>query len=335
VKRRQNKLKKPFSRREASILSPLRYPGAKRRLAGYVAEVLRLNSLRPKVFVEPFAGGASVSLQLLNDDVVETVALGEIDPLLTSFWKVVFNEPEWLIKQVESIDVTVDNWKYFRENSFRSNRDRALACLFLNRTSFSGILAPGSGPIGGYSQESQYKINCRFTIETIKKRIRQAARLRDRILFIDCADWPRTLEKVEGMGYGTREVFYYLDPPFYSKARRLYRFFFDENDHKSLHNTLVRIQQPWLLSYDPAEQILNLYSHNGQGPKHVDLIYSASANGGRGEAQELIITNLSHLPRETRLWRSSEEWGRSANGIRSNRAIRTKTKARKEGDRHG
>jgi len=70
VNQRQNKMKKPFSRREASILSPLRYPGAKRRLAGYVAEVLRLNSLRPKVLVEPFAGGASVFLQLLNDDLV-------------------------------------------------------------------------------------------------------------------------------------------------------------------------------------------------------------------------------------------------------------------------
>jgi len=121
-------MKKPFSRQEASILSPLRYPGAKRRLAGYVAEVLRLNSLRPKVLVEPFAGGASVSLQLLNDDLVETIALGERDPLLTSFWKVVFNEPEWLIEQIESIEVTVDNWRYFRENSlysrlwFRSNR---------------------------------------------------------------------------------------------------------------------------------------------------------------------------------------------------------------------
>jgi len=167
------------------------------------------------------------------------------------------------------------------------------------------------------------------------KRIRQAAKLKDRILFIDCADWTHTLEKVEEMGYDPREVFYYLDPPFYCKARRLYRFYFDEDDHKNLHNALICIQQPWLLSYDPVEHILDLYSHNGQGPKHVDLLYSVSANGGRVEAQELIITNLPHLPRETRLWRSSEEWGRSANKIGSNGATRTKAKVKKKGDKHG
>jgi len=126
-----------FTRKEASILSPLRYPGAKRRLAGYIAEVLRMNSIRPKLFVEPFAGGASVALQLLNDDLVDKIALGEKDPLVACFWKVVFKESEWLIDQIENIEVTVDKWKYFRENSFRTNRERALACLFLNRTSFS------------------------------------------------------------------------------------------------------------------------------------------------------------------------------------------------------
>lgn len=57
----------PINRRQASIISPLRYPGAKRRLSGYIAETLKLNSLRPKLLVEPFAGGLSVALQLLND----------------------------------------------------------------------------------------------------------------------------------------------------------------------------------------------------------------------------------------------------------------------------
>src|SRR5438034_2267238 len=68
---------KALVRREVSILSPLRYPGAKRRLSGYIAEVLRLNGLRPKLFVEPFAGGASVALELLNRDLVDQIALAE------------------------------------------------------------------------------------------------------------------------------------------------------------------------------------------------------------------------------------------------------------------
>ncbi|HEX8231002.1 MAG TPA: effector-associated domain EAD1-containing protein [Chloroflexia bacterium] len=55
-------------REEVSIVSPLRYPGSKRRLAGYIEATLRINNLRPALFVEPFAGGASVALQLLTDD---------------------------------------------------------------------------------------------------------------------------------------------------------------------------------------------------------------------------------------------------------------------------
>jgi DNA adenine methylase len=266
------------------------------------------------VFVEPFAGGASVSLQLLNDGVVEAIVLGERDPLVASFWKVVFDDTNWLIDQIESVDVTVANWRYFRETSFRSNRDRALACIFLNRTSFSGILAKTAGPIGGYMQESEYKIDCRFNVSTLTRRIHQVAALRERVLLVNHGDWRDTINKVESWGHGDEEVFYYLDPPFYEKAARLYRYYFENGDHEALHDRLVRLQQPWLLSYDPAPSIQRLYSHNGQGSKRVDLLYTASGTGALVETQELIVTNLARLPRATRIWRSSEEWRRSKNG---------------------
>jgi len=42
-----------------TVLSPLRYPGGKRRLAPYVAAALAENDLRPDLFVEPYAGGAA------------------------------------------------------------------------------------------------------------------------------------------------------------------------------------------------------------------------------------------------------------------------------------
>ncbi len=316
AKRRSRKT--PLRRQEASILSPLRYPGAKRRLAGYVSEAIRLNGLRPRVFVEPFAGGASVSLQLLNNGVVDAVVLGERDPLVAAFWKVVFDDSEWLIEQISEVEVSVANWSFFRDTHFRSNRDLALACVFLNRTSFSGILAKTAGPIGGREQESEYKVDCRFNVATIAKRIRQIAALRDRVLLVRQGDWASTIEEVESWGYGEQEVFYYLDPPFYAKAARLYRYYFGADDHTTLHDRLVRLTQPWLLSYDPEPTIQALYSHNGQGPKRVDLLYSASGTGALVEAQELIVTNLVRLPSATRIWRSSEEWRSIRTGVKSN-----------------
>lgn len=279
----------PFRRREASILSPLRYPGAKRRLSGYIAETLRLNSLRPKLLVEPFAGGLSVALQLLNDNLVEKIAVGEKDPLVASFWKIVFRESEWLIGEINKASVTVEQWDHFKKKSFRTNRERALACIFLNRTSFSGILAPGAGPIGGRSQTSDYKIDCRFNVEMLAKRIRQAAALSKKVLFVDEADWQQTISKVKSLGYKRNEVFYYLDPPFFNKAEDLYTHYFNNGHHRVLHNSLMKLRQPWLLSYDKADSIIEMYSHNGYGPKHIDILYSIGPSGSRPKTQEVVI----------------------------------------------
>ena len=275
-------------RREVSILSPLRYPGAKRRLAGYIAEAIRLNELRPKLFVEPFAGGASVALQLLSDDIVDTVALGEKDPLVAGFWKTAFFDSEWLVEQIEQIPVTLDQWDYFRTTPQETDRERALACLFLNRTSFSGILARSAGPLGGRAQTSENVISCRFPVPTLVRRIRQVAALADRVRFVEQADWSDFIEVAEAQEFGPEEVFYYLDPPFYRKAEMLYTFYFQHDDHVRLRDSIVRLQQPWLLSYDPSPAIVTLYSENGYAARHVDLLYSAAPNGVLAKVQELV-----------------------------------------------
>lgn len=295
-------------RSEASILSPLRYPGAKRRLYGFVAESIRLNGLRPKLFVEPFAGGASVSLRLLNDGLVERIALGERDPLVASFWKVVFFDHEWLVDKIRRMRVTVSQWDRFRTYPGRTNRERALACLFLNRTSFSGILAPGAGPIGGRQQTSDYKVDCRFAADTMVNRIRKAATLRDRVEFVNHASWQSTLSKAASLGYGRNDVMYYLDPPFYERADRLYSHYFLPKDHKDLHDAVLKLRSPWLLSYDPAQAIIQMYADNGRTPRHVELLYSLKRTNGLSPVHELIVSNLRRLPTRTRLWRTSAEW---------------------------
>ena len=304
-------------RAEVSIVSPLRYPGAKRRLSGYIAEAIKLNAPKPRLLVEPFAGGASVALQLLNDGLVDQIALGERDPMVASFWKIVFTDPEWLVDRVQRLSITLDRWDEYRERPGATDRERALACLFLNRTSFSGILARGAGPIGGRRQASAYKIDCRFNVETIVRRIRQAAQLRSEVLFVECASWRETIDKVRTLRYPARDILYYFDPPFYNRAERLYRYYFEEKEHRELHDTIMTLRSPWLLSYDPAAPIIAMYSHNGRGPRHVDLLYSVRGSGSPVEARELIISNLKRLPTRTRLWRSSEEWGLPAERARA------------------
>ena len=304
-------LKPALKRRTVSIMSPLRYPGSKRRLANYISQAIRINCLRPALFVEPFAGGASVALQLLNDGIVDKIGLADLDPLVAAFWEVAFFDTEWLIEQVHSMEITMNQWKWFKHSTLTDPRDKALACLFLNRTSFSGILAPGAGPIGGTKQSSEYKIDCRFPRETLIRRIQSVGSLADRVAFVWNRSWQDTISEIQYMqtnAQSPHSVFYYLDPPFFEKAERLYTYYFQDDDHKCLKDTISELPAWWILSYDAVNQVKVLYGDSGADRTHVEVLYSTARSAGNRPAREAIVTNLPRLPNETRLWRKSEEW---------------------------
>lgn len=292
----------------SSIISPLRYPGSKRRLAKYIGEMLEANALEPELFVECFAGGASVSLQLLNDGRVQQIGLIEKDPLVASFWQVVFSEDdvEWLIAQIREIEITVEKWREFKGSVPDDQRMRALVCLFLNRTSFSGILAPSAGPLGGPAQASTYHIDCRFPRETLVARIEQAHALRDKVAFVWQVDWADGLQRIACEQKEEKlplDVLFYFDPPFFNKAERLYTFYFANGDHTRLRDTIVSLTQHWILSYDYCPQVEELYEDNDA--THIEMLYSAAQNNGQYEAKEVLLTNLPILPRNRKLWRTA------------------------------
>ena len=105
------------------FLSPLRYPGSKRRLASFIKKALTLNKMSPILYIEPFAGGASVALQLMVDNVVDQVILMDLDPLIAYFWETLFYDTDWLIDQIESIDVTTEKWYEYKNLQPKTKRD--------------------------------------------------------------------------------------------------------------------------------------------------------------------------------------------------------------------
>lgn len=286
----------------STVISPLRYPGGKKRLTGYIKETLQLNELHPNIFVEPFAGGASVSIYLLTNNIVDNIVLGEIDPMLASFWKTVFNDSDWLIKQINETEVTLKKWNEIKKSEHESDRERAFACLFLNRTNFSGILRSEVGPIGGKNQSSQYKIDCRFPKESLILRIKKLSLLQDRVLLINNGDWKTTIEAIKNdERYKSSLIFYYLDPPFFKKADGLYQYYFNEEQHKDVCRYMSTIKEPWLVSYDPEDTIIDMYSNNGYSAKRIDVLYSP-AKVSSHVAKEIILTNLEKTPDRTTTW---------------------------------
>ena len=308
----------PLVRRNATVLSPLRYPGGKRRLVAFVAEALRLSNLQPTVYAEPFAGGASVALQLVAGGHVARALLGERDPLVAAFWRTVLQNPEALVRCMERAPVTVAEWERVRASRPRSDLGRAAKCLFLNRTSFSGILAPTAGPIGGKAQTSDHGVGCRFPKPRIAARVRQAAALAGRIAVHE-GDWQATVDRALAAA-APHQAFVYLDPPFFHKADRLYTHHFTLADHVRLADGVARLAArgvPFMLSYDAAEEIANLYTARGLPPQRVELMYSATGRTGPARAPELVVSNLPSLPSATRLWRSQAEWQTAGDGAAS------------------
>jgi DNA adenine methylase len=287
-----------------TILSPLRYPGGKRRLVPYVAAALAENQLRPDLFVEPYAGGASVSLELLHLDLVERVVIGDLDPIVNAFWETVVTDVDWLCAQVASVDLDLKTWERMKTTRFTARRSRALACLYLNRTSFNGALHRRAGPIGGKAQASAYDIGCRFPRGRLIARLRACAKLADRIDIAPAQDAMVTVREArERTRRDGRSAFFYLDPPFWAKSEFLYRRSFTETEHERLAEQLHWLRDPFLLSYDPAPEIAELYTaHSAATVAEIELLYTGTA---RSAGRELVISNLPKLPAETKLWHSA------------------------------
>jgi DNA adenine methylase len=290
------------------VLSPLRYPGGKRRLVPYIAAAIRANALEPDLFVEPFAGGASASLELAATGMVSAAGIADIDPWVASFWETVFGDCDWLCRQVEAIEINLATWDRFKRMRPSSRRWQALACLYLNRTSFNGVLHPRAGPIGGRRQASDYGLACRFPRERLVKRLRSCEQLAvdDKIAWVRCEAAGKVISDARRQAQReNRRIFFYLDPPFWAKSRALYRYGFSDFEHEELAESLLWLREPWLLSYDVAPEIEELYRrHDGQ-QANVELLYTATQ---RTAYEELVVTNLSTLPADTRLWRTNGEW---------------------------
>ena len=250
---------------DAAVLSPLRYPGAKRNLLPAIQRYA--SHQRVQLFVEPMAGGAGTTLRLLGTGAAEHAIVADADPLVAAFWWAAAFLTDDLIEAVHQETVSLGRWDYWRAARPVDLLDRAMKALFLNRTSFSGILQEGAGPIGGRSQSGQYRIDCRWNPTMLSKRIRAAGDLAasGRLLDVWCAPWELTLKRLDDEyvpllddpGY----MLVYFDPPYVDKGSRLYPNPFSPEDHQDLASYLTGPNAParWALSYDDHPLVRQLY----------------------------------------------------------------------------
>jgi DNA adenine methylase len=266
-------------------LSPLRYPGGKAKLADFVKLLLEQNQLLDGVYVEPYAGGASVALSLLHGEYVSKVHINDLDRAVFSFWHSVLNDTEQFCRLVNDRRVSRAEWHRQKAVQGRPWNHTLLelgfSTFFLNRTNRSGIIASG-GMIGGAQQTGEWKLDARYNKAELTNRIQTIARYRDRIVLHneDASDLLRKLFRTL-----PRKSLVYLDPPYYVKGkRRLYANFYEHDDHAAIASLVENALRPWIVSYDDAREIRALY--NGFESRSYQLGYSAS---GRYEGAEVMF----------------------------------------------
>ncbi len=279
-----------------SPTTPLRYPGGKGKLTEFLKLIFEENGLLDGHYVEPYAGGAGIALNLLMLQYASCIHLNDLDPAVFAFWHSVLNSPEEFCQRISGAKLTMKEWRaqraIYSDKNNHSLLDVGFSTFYLNRTNRSGILS--GGVIGGNEQKGKWKIDARFNKIELCRRIQKIALYRSRIRIYNLD----AVNLISGVLPSLpQNTLVYLDPPYYEKADRLYRNHYGHDDHLII-SKLVRnkIRLPWIVSYDNVPEICEMY--RGLPTIKYGMRYSAADSYKGKEAmffsEKLVIPRVSN-----------------------------------------
>lgn len=242
------------------LYTPLRYPGGKARFAPFIASLMRSNGLEGGHYLEPYAGGAGVALELLFHGDASHIHINDYDSAIYDFWVAVTQNPEELLRLLADTPINIEEWMRWRavlRGDVQVDQvKRGFATLFMNRTNRSGVLK--GGVIGGLGQDGAYKLDARLKKDVLSKRIEMIA-LHASCISVYNEDAHSLL--LRSGAFLPKESLVYLDPPYYVKGQGLYRNFYEHDDHVRIAELLqsANFKAPWVVSYDNVEQIREMY----------------------------------------------------------------------------
>lgn len=267
--------------------SPFRYPGGKTWFVPTARLWLRYVTPRPKLLVEPFAGGGIISLTSVFEGLVESAIMVELDENVASVWRTVLGrESEWLVRRILSFDISVESVASEIRARPKSQRERAFQTILRNRTCHGGILAEGSGLLK--HGENGKGIRSRWYPETLATRIRNLRLVANRISF-RCEDGIEVMSEFAKR----RDTAFFVDPPYTAGGKKAGRRLYPhcEIDHEQLFSTCARVKGSFVLTYDDAPEVRGLARQYG-----FDMRLIPMTNTHHAVMEELVIGNdLSFL----------------------------------------
>lgn len=260
----------PVNVAQVAQLSPLRYPGGKTWLVPEVRRWLRLLRHRPRMLVEPFAGGAIVGLTTAAEGLADAVLLAEIDPSVAALWTLLVSgsdiEAEEFFSRVLDFEMTEASVENVLGGYATSLPHRAFATVVKNRVNRGGILAVGASRMK--NGENGRGLLSRWYPQTLVKRMRAIRSLRHKLSFVEGDAF-----QVIATHSHRKTAAWFVDPPYTAGGKRagsrLYTF--SQIDHERLFVDMALASGPVMMTYDDAPEVRRLARVHGFTVREVPM----------------------------------------------------------------
>jgi DNA adenine methylase len=255
--------------------TPLRYPGGKQKIAPFIIEIIRENDLSGGHYVEPYAGGAGVAIELLLNGIVSNIHLNDSNKAVYAFWHSILNETEVFCRKISRASLNVEEWKKQKDVIQRPQEftrlELGFAFFYLNRCNRSGIVT--GGLIGGLNQDGRWKMDARFPRVELTRRIEAIA---SKNRYIKLRNWDADRFIINYLPKLPINTLVYCDPPYIHKAEKLYYDHYTIADHQRISKIIQKqINHPWIVSYDNVPIILEYYKRCNK------FVYSLQYNAAK------------------------------------------------------
>jgi len=271
---------KPVNVASVPQRSPFRYPGGKTWFVPTFRQWMAQIYPKPSTLVEPFAGGGTISLTALFENLVERVVMVELDDEIAAVWQSVVNgDAEWLANRILAFNLTKETVIQEITKTPKTQREKAFQTILKNRTFHGGILAEGSGFLK-YGENGK-GIRSRWYPATLAKRLVNLNHVAHRIDF-RCGDGLKAIQEFTSRP----DVVYFIDPPYTAggkkAGKRLYKHF--EIDHAHLFTICESVRGDFLMTYDNAEEVKSMARAHGFQMRLIPM-----TNTHHATMEELVI----------------------------------------------
>jgi DNA adenine methylase len=250
--------------------SIFRYPGGKSWLIPEVRKWLESSTIRPLLFVEPFAGGAIAGLTVAAEALVDKVLISEIDTNVAAVWKTILrgrdDDVTWLRQRIAEFVVTLESVRDVLDAPTRNLREAAFKTILRNRTQRGGVMAPGAGLLK-LGEDGRGLIS-RWYPKTLIKRIEALRGIRSRVQF-ERAD---AFEIIKRHADDPRAHFF-IDPPYTAGGRNAGRRLYanSEIDHRALFSLVASVEGAAMLTYHDVPEVRQMALEHGFGVSVVQM----------------------------------------------------------------